>query len=112
MMVILTLLLAIVALVVSLVSVWFVSVMVKRANNVNKQFYESNIRGSIKLMEDLKKSTEAALYTAGKLEKAEKKDLEVTVGPRITVIEQAAGELRETIDKLQKNLPGSSQQMF
>ena len=112
MMGILTLLLAIVALVVSLVSVWFVSVMVKRANSVNKQFYEGNVRGSIKLMEDLNKSTEAALYAAGKLEKAEKKDLQATVGPRITVIEEAAKELRETIDNLEKNLPGSPKQMF
>ena len=76
MMGILTLLLAIVALVVSLVSVWFVSVMVKRANIVNRQFYEGNVRGSIKLLEDLTRSMEAALHTAGKLEKAEKKDLE------------------------------------
>lgn len=81
MMGILTLLLAIVALVVSLVSVWFVSVMVKRANIVNRQFYEGNVRGSIKLLEDLTRSMEAALHTAGKLEKAEKKDLENNCGP-------------------------------
>ena len=109
---ILTLLLAIVALVVSLVSVWFVSVMVKRANIVNRQFYESNVRGSIKLMEDLTRSTEAALHTAGKLEKAEKKDLEKTVGPRIKVLEDATLELRETVDQLERNLPDSPKQMF
>ena len=112
MMGIITLLLAIVALVVSLVSVWFVSVMVKRANNVNRQFYEGNVRGSIKLMEDLTRSTEAALHTAGKLEKAEKKDLEKTVGPRIKVLEDAALEMRETVDQLERNVQGSPKQMF
>ena len=113
MMGILTLLLAIVALVVSLVSVWFVSVMVKRANIVNRQFYEGNVRGSIKLLEDLTRSMEAALHTAGKLEKAEKKDLEKkTVGPRIKVLEDATLELRETVDQLERNLPDSPKQMF
>ena len=109
---ILVLILSIIALIVSLVSVWFVSVMVKRANTISKQFYEGNVRGSIKLMEDLKKSSEAALRTVGRLEKVEKKDIELTVPPRIQVLEDAIKEIRATIEQLEKNLPGSPNQMF
>lgn len=112
MMGILVLLLSIIALVVTLVSVWFVSVMVKRANAVSKQFYQSNVRGSIKLMEDLTKSTEAALRTVERLEKVEKKDIDSTVPSRIKVLEEATREIRATIDQLEKNLPGSPNQMF
>ena len=109
---ILTLLLSIVALVVSLVSIWFVSVMVKRANTVNRQFYEGNVRANIKLMEDMTKSMEADLRTVGRLEKVEKKDIEVTVAPRVGALEDSAKELRATIHALQKSFPVSPNQMF
>jgi hypothetical protein len=108
MMGILVLLLSIIA----LVSVWFVSVMVKRENAVSKQFYQGNVRGSIKLMEDLTKSTEAALRTVERLEKVEKKDIESTVPSRIKVLEEATREIRATIDQLEKKLSGSPNQMF
>ena len=109
---IITLLVSIVALAVSLVSVWFVSVMVKRANTVNRQFYEGNVRGNIKLMENMTKSMEADLRSVGRLEKIEKKDIEVTVAPRMGALEDAATEMRATIEALQKSLPGSPGQMF
>ena len=109
---IITLLVSIVALIVSLVSVWFVSVMVKRANTVNRLFYEGNVRGNIKLMEDMTRSLEADLHTVGRLEKAEKKDVEVTVAPRMDALEDAATEIRATVESLQKSLPGSPGQMF
>jgi len=112
MMGILVLLLSIIALVVSLVSVWFVSVMVKRANALSKQFYQGNVRGSIKLMEDLTKSTEVALRTVERLEKVEKKDIESTVPSRIKVLEEATREIRATIGQLEKKLSGSPNQMF
>ena len=109
---VLTLVMSILALIVALVSVWFVNVMVKRAKSVHREFYEGNVRGTVKLLQDVTKSTEAALRTAEKLDKSKKKDLQLTLGPRLDVLEQTIGEIQSTIETLETQLPGSPKQML
>lgn len=107
----LSLALSVFAMIAALASVWFTSETIKKANSANKQFYEANVRGMVKTLEDLAKTSVELTGKVERLEKAEKKDLEKTFTRRIQDVEGSVGEIRATVEQLERYVPGSPKQM-
>ena len=103
---ILGLILSVVALITTLFCVWFVSETVKKANRSNKDFYDANVRGVAKTVEELSKAMVQATGKVDRLEKAEQKSFEAPLIRRLQSVESSVDELRAVIEALGKYVPG------
>ena len=111
MMGVLSLVLSIFAMIGALASVWFTSETIKKANNSNQLFYESNVKGMVTTLETLARSSVELSGKVEILDKEQKKDVEKALMRRVQDVEATVGELRGLIEQLEKFVPGSPKQM-
>jgi hypothetical protein len=109
---ILPLVVSVIALVIALASVWFTSEAIKKATTGHKNFYEANIKGTIRTIEDVAKVLAETNAKVNNLEIAAKKNDVSKIGPQITALEKQFGEMRAVLQYMEKRVPGSPKQMY
>jgi uncharacterized protein Yka (UPF0111/DUF47 family) len=109
---ILPLVFSVIALVIALASVWFTSEAIKKATTDYKNFYEANIKVTIRTIEDVAKVLAETNAKVNNLEIAAKNNDVSKIGPQITALEKQFDEMRAVLQDMKKRVPGSPKQMY